>query len=259
LAQVYVFLKFKNRTILISKAQIKLITNLQQKKYRNKENLFVAEGPKIIADLLKSGLTIKSLFSVIDASWLHENYTSISLKELQKVSFLKTPNTMVALFHFPKQGDMCSNGLTLVVDAVRDPGNLGTMIRLAHWFAVDQIICSKDTVDCFNPKVIQATMGSVATVPIYYIDIKKYLEQAEHPVYAAVMNGESVYEKTFPKNAFLVMGNEANGISKEILELTTHKITIPNFGGAIAAESLNVATATGILLNEFRRVSVDKD
>ena len=250
--------------ILISKSQIKLITSLQQNKYRNKTGLFVAEGPKIIKDLLKAGLQLHSLFSStsIDASGdirseelsgFSDNMILVSKIKLQKISALKTANTMLAVFHIPKKKEIPQNGLQLALDGVRDPGNLGTIIRLCDWFGVTHLICSQDTVDCYNSKVVQATMGSIARVTISYVDLEAHFQHTDLPIYVAVMDGESIYDETLPEEAILVMGNEANGISPNLTSLIQKKITIPNFRKKDTAESLNVATAVGILLSEFRR------
>ncbi len=243
---------------MISKSQIKLITSLQQKKYRNKTGLFVAEGPKIIKNLILAKMELELIFSSeTDPSFAVE-LEPISQLELQKISALKTANTMLAVFKIPKIESIASNRLTVAIDAVRDPGNLGTIIRLCDWFGVEQLICSMDTVDCFNPKVVQATMGSIAKVQVHYTDLSAYLKNTPLPVYAAVMDGVSVYKTELPEHAVLVMGNEANGISEEIQLLIQEKVTIPQFNVSETAESLNVATATGILLNEFRRNFTEK-
>ncbi|MEZ4875598.1 MAG: RNA methyltransferase [Flavobacteriaceae bacterium] len=238
---------------MISKSEIKLITGLQQKKYRAKHGLFIAEGKKIIADLIKAGVVLHTLFATEDVSELHPNYRSLSETELKRMSALKNSNGVLALFEIPKQLPVKSNGLQLVLDSVRDPGNLGTIIRLCDWFGVEQLICSPDTVDCYNPKVIQATMGSIARVHVVYTDIAEFLTRTNLPIYAAVMEGETIYEIPLPNDAVLVMGNEGNGISEAILALISNKVSIPNFSKNTAAESLNVAMATGILLSEFRR------
>jgi TrmH family RNA methyltransferase len=239
---------------LISKVQIKLITSLQQKKYRNKEGLFIAEGPKVIAELLTQGLELHSHYHInprADDSGIQE----ISEVLLQKISCLKTPNTSLATFKIPTPKPIINTGLTIVVDAVRDPGNLGTIIRLCDWFGVSQLVCSLDTVDCYNPKVIQATMGSIARVAIHYLDIREYIQQAKVPVYTAIMDGENVYNATLASDAILIMGNEANGVSQKIKALSTYQIAIPQFGDLHATESLNVSSATAILLSEFARTT----
>jgi TrmH family RNA methyltransferase len=146
-------------------------------------------------------------------------------------------------------------GITVVLDAIRDPGNLGTIIRLCDWFGITQLVCSLDTVDCYNPKVIQATMGSIARLPIHYLDIESFLKGTNIPVYTAMMEGANVYQTSLPTNAILIMGNEANGVSSAVQALATHPIAIPQFGTIQATESLNVATATAILLSEFTRIT----
>ena len=173
--------------------------------------------------------------------------------ELKKISALKTANTAVAIFKIPEQNASSSEGLTLVMDAIRDPGNLGTIIRLSDWFGVAQLVCSLDTVDCYNSKVVQATMGSIARVSIKYCDLSEYLINASLPIYGGVLNGENIYTSETPKKAILVLGNEGNGISDQIMALISNKITIPQFGASQKTESLNVATATAILLSEFNR------
>ena len=223
----------------------------------------MAEGPKIIQDILVSGLKMHSLYALGESYDLAETFrkrfgstetiVQVSSTELQKISALKTANTMLAVFHQPKEKDVSEEGLVVALDMVRDPGNLGTIIRLCDWFGVAQLICANDTVDCFNPKVVQATMGSIARVSIVYLDLLAYIQTTNSPVYAAMMDGANVYTSQLPERAVLVMGNEANGISPEIASQIQHKITIPNFGASQSAESLNVATATGILLSEFKR------
>lgn len=239
---------------MVSKSQFKLIRSLQQKKFREKTGLFVAEGPKLIGDLLRSGIEIQSLFTTQNRE-NEENVYTISEVELNKISYLKTPNTSLAIFKIPKYIVHANKGLIVALDAVRDPGNLGTIIRLCDWFGVKQLICSPDTVDCFNPKVIQATMGSIARVQVFYEDLKEYVIKTSLPVFGACMNGVSIYSRTFPEDAVVIMGNEANGISDEIIPLLNEKITIPQFGEHKEVESLNVATATSIILSEFRRAT----
>jgi len=239
--------------ILVSKSQIKLITSLQQKKYRNKFGYFVAEGAKVINELIRAGLKLHALYSTVEGLFDEDDINIITEKELSKISFLKNANNSVAVFEIPKTQDISSKGITLVLDAVRDPGNLGTIIRLCDWFGIEKIICSKDTVDCFNPKVIQATMGSISRVNIRYVNLNDYLLKTNLPIYVTEMNGENIYHQSLPENAFIVLGNEANGISDEIMKLATNKIAIPQFGIKQETESLNVATATAIILSEFKR------
>lgn len=247
------FIQIQKYYILVSKSQTKLITSLQQKKYRDQTGLFVAEGPKVIAELLNEGLKLNSLFTTIASQITSENQFQITENELKKMSFLTTANTSLAVFEIPKPKKLQDSGLIVALDSVRDPGNLGTIIRLCDWFGVKQLVCSEDTVDCFNPKVVQATMGSLARVQIHYLSLSEYIEKTELPRYGGFMDGKSVYSEKLPEDGIIVMGNEANGISEEIIRKITHKITIPRFGATQKTESLNVATATAILLSEFRR------
>jgi TrmH family RNA methyltransferase len=238
---------------LLSKSQIKLITSLQQKKYRDKHGLFVAEGPKIIKELLNASFEIHSLFSIDDLGFDSIQQHQIDQADLKRISFLKNANTALAVFHIPEKKITAKSGVIVALDAIRDPGNIGTIIRLCDWFGIEHLICSKDTADSYNPKVIQAAMGSTARVHIEYLDLDQFLEEINLPVYGGCLNGESVYKQQFPEDMIIVLGNEANGISNTILDKLTKKITIPQFGKLQETESLNVATATAILLNEIRR------
>lgn len=239
----------------LSKNQLKLITSLSQKKYRQKHQYFIAEGVKVVQELLDASLELVSLFTTeenlfsVDAS----QQFVISSNDLKKISNLKTPNAVVAIFKIKEQKEVSYSNFTIVLDAINDPGNLGTIIRLCDWFGVKQIVCSKDTVDCYNPKVVQATMGSLARVNLYYQDLEAFIESSTLESYIADMDGISVYTSNLPKKAILIMGNEANGVSKEIKDLVTAKVSIPRFGDLKKTESLNVATATAILLSEFKR------
>ena len=238
----------------LSKNQLKVITSLQQKKYRSKFGLFVAEGTKVVNEFLKSTFELEHLFCVNDASYEKiEKITLISDIELKKISTLKTPNNVIALFKIPLENSLKKEGFILVLDEINDPGNFGTIIRLCDWFGVDQLVCSKNTVDCYNPKVVMASMGSLTRVSIVNTDLDTYLKESTLPKYASLMGGENVYKSVLPKNAILVMGNEANGISTTILKLLNHTVSIPRFGNSQQTESLNVATATSILLSEFKR------
>ena len=237
---------------MISKSEIKSITQLQQKKYRDQRNVFVAEGPKVITELLNEGLIIESFFSTEDTHMLKESHRQISSQQLQKISSLKTANVALAVFEKPNPLPFEHSGLTVALDAVRDPGNLGTIIRLCDWFCVKHLLCSEDTADCYNPKVVQATMGSIARVSVHYLDLEQVIHETTLPVFGAFMEGTSVYATPLPEEGILVMGNEANGISEALSNLVQKKISIPQFGMQ-STESLNVATATAILLSEFRR------
>ena len=238
---------------MISKSQIKLIRSLQQKKYRSKLKLFVAEGPKVINELLTAKFKLHSLYATVGNLFTGVNSEIISDEEISKISFLKNANNSVAIFTIPEQKKPRKEGITLLLDSIRDPGNLGTIIRLSDWFNVSNIICSSDSVDCFNPKVIQATMGSISRVSISYCNLTEYLSLNDLPVYAGTMDGKNIYKEKLPENAIVIVGNEANGISDTLLNLTTHKIGIPRFGNNHQTESLNVAVATAILFSEFKR------
>jgi TrmH family RNA methyltransferase len=238
----------------LSKNQLKLITSLQQKKYRTKHGLFVAEGTKVVDEFLRANFKLNALFCV-DATIYNtfENVTEISELELKKISTLKSPNNVLGLFEIPAEANLQIEGFFVALDEINDPGNLGAIIRLCDWFGVTQLICSKNTVDCYNSKVVMASMGSLTRVSIVYTDLLSHLKASQLPKYAALMDGENVYKSNLPENAILVMGNEANGISKLILEVIDNSISIPRFGTTQLTESLNVATATAILLSEFKR------
>ena len=239
----------------ISKSQLKLIRSLSQKKYRQKHDLFIAEGIKVLNELLNSTFEIETLFCTNDfETAISENkIVRISETELKRVSTLKSPNKALGIFKIPKGKAVQNSGLTIALDAINDPGNLGTIIRLCDWFGVTQLVCSKDTVDCYNQKVVQASMGSLTRVSIHYTDLENYITKSNLDTYIADMDGENVYKMKLPKEGILIMGNEANGVSEEIKSLLQHKISVPRFGETQETESLNVATATAILLSEFKR------
>lgn len=238
---------------MVTKNQIKLVVSLKQKKYRSQHGLFVVEGEKLVKELLQAGMEPFKIF--VDVTWKGSGLGETELVSgtiLKQMSSLKQPNGIVGVFHIPKTMKTEVSDWIVALDAVRDPGNLGTIIRLCDWFGIRQLVCSMDTVDCYNPKVLQATMGSIARVNIIYASLPEFLKNAEQPIFGAFMDGEPMYGKPFPDKGILVMGNEANGISDEVGAWVTERISIPQFGGE-TAESLNVATATAILLNEIRR------
>ncbi len=239
---------------MVVKNQIKFIKSLQQKRYRNEYGLFVAEGIKTVGELLKSHYELEKLYtSDLDVLEAPPSKTvGVTQKELKQMSGLQNPNTALAVFHIPEPGKIDFTDWVVALDDVRDPGNLGTIIRLCDWFNIGTLICSQNTVDCYNPKVLQATMGSMARVNVGYTDLRGFCAKAEVPVYGAFMDGASVHRSTLPGAGILVLGNEAHGVSEEIEALVTQKIGIPQFGKK-TAESLNVAMATSILLNEIRR------
>jgi RNA methyltransferase, TrmH family len=240
---------------MLSKNQLKLLNSLKKKNVRQKHKLFVAEGIKVVEELLNSNYKLHTLFCTSDYSnrFMVENIQIISEKELNTISEFNSPNKILAIFEIPENEKINSSGLTVVLDEINDPGNLGTIIRLCDWFDVNQLICSSNTVDCYNKKVVQASMGSLSRVSILYLNINKYLENEKRTIYGAFLEGENIYQTKLNKEAVLVLGNEANGISNEISKLISNQINIPQFGDVKETESLNVATATAILLSEFKR------
>ncbi|SDB66352.1 RNA methyltransferase, TrmH family [Flavobacteriaceae bacterium MAR_2010_188] len=241
---------------MLTNNQLKLISSLASKKFRNQHQLFIVEGEKGIREFLNSKFELYSLFATSDLYKV--DYTEVTENELKKISQLTTPNTALALFKLPKQNVTKTKGLVVALDAIRDPGNLGTIIRLCDWFGVEHLICSADTVDCYNPKVVQSTMGSLARIHVVYLDLFEFLENSKSPVYATMLEGHSIYKTQLPEDAILLMGNEAKGISEKMLGLVEKSITIPRFNKVSNVESLNVATATAICLNEFRRNFIEK-
>ncbi|MDT0641661.1 RNA methyltransferase [Zunongwangia sp. F363] len=243
---------------MVSKNQIKLIKSLSQKKQRQAKGLFVAEGKKTIAELLDSPLKLGMLFSEEDIFDVpREKFVLLEKGELKKISFLTTPQSALAVFQVPSGFNPEYEALSLVLDGVRDPGNLGTIIRLCDWFGIPELVCSEDTVDCYNPKVVQATMGSIARVKISYVNLTEYLtaRPQDLPVFGTFMDGENIYSDPLPQKAMLIMGNEANGISEVVAKQVNQRVAIPQFGKEASAESLNVATATAICLSEFKRTA----
>jgi TrmH family RNA methyltransferase len=240
---------------MLSKNQIKLITSLQQKKYRKQEQLFFAEGVKVVQELLQSNFELQDLFTTkqdfisVSKTKVH----AISDAELKKISALATPNSCLAVFKIPKDKEMKESGLILALDDVRDPGNLGTIIRLCDWFGIEMLFCSEETVDVYNPKVVQATMGSISRVNVVYGDLENFLVKTKLTVFGTFMDGKNIYQESLPNDGVIVMGNEANGISEAVEKLVTDRIAIPRFGDLQITESLNVATATAIILSEFKR------
>lgn len=276
---------------MISKNQLKYIRQLEQKKFRRREGLFVAEGTKVVGDLMER-YHPHSLFAT--ASWLaaHPKITTtdfevfeISDDELRRLSFQQHPQQVLALFPLPArtetankqasqegtdrplengrpiltatgaQPDVCTSRLSLVLDGVQDPGNLGTIIRIADWFGIEDIYCSEDTADAWNPKVVQATMGSIARVNIVYTNLARLLDTlpAGFPVYGTFLDGDNIYSQELTGEGLIVMGNEGNGISDAVRNRISRRLLIPDFRNGDTADSLNVAIATAITCSEFRR------
>ncbi|MDM1044174.1 RNA methyltransferase [Myroides sp. 1354] len=240
---------------MVTKNQIKRIKSLHQKKYRKEYQLFIAEGVKVIQELLQSSFVLEHLYVTNERDFdvpAHQ-VTLVSQDDLKKMSALTTTPNCLAVFHCLESKSIDFSDWVVALDDVRDPGNLGTIIRLCDWFGIQHIVCSPETVDCYNPKVIQATMGSVSRVNIEYTDLTTLLQTIEAPIYGTFLGGENIYKMKGIQPGVIVMGNEANGISSEIEQLVSRKITIPRFGHLQQTESLNVAMATSIVLSEFRR------
>ncbi|MCD7848816.1 MAG: RNA methyltransferase [Parabacteroides sp.] len=249
---------------MLSKGKLKYIHSLEMKKYRNELNAFVAEGNKLAADMLHA---FECELVLAKPSWM-ATQGDIPAKELleaddddiRKASFLKTPQDVLAVFKRPAwslaEADPAAS-LVLALDGIQDPGNLGTIIRLADWFGIEHIVCSPDTADVFSPKTVQATMGALAHVKVHYTDLAIYLKaQAEKkiPLFGTFLDGENMYTKELSANGIIVMGNEGNGIRPEIEDLIDQKLYIPSFPAEReTSESLNVAIATAVICAEFRR------
>ena len=232
---------------MITKAQQKLIRSLVQKKYRQREGLFVAEGPKVVGDLVEAGVEQVMLFKEPE----------VTAEELRKVSFLQHPQGVLGIFKIPAipQPTMNKKKLMLALDGVQDPGNLGTIIRIADWFGINTLICSDDTADAWNPKVVQATMGSLARVNIIYTSLPTLLDRLpdNYPIYGTFLDGKNIYTEQLTSGGLIIMGNEGNGISEEVRQRVNRCLLIPDFHQGETADSLNVAIATAITCSEFRR------
>lgn len=244
---------------MISKSQISLIKSLQQKKYRKEHQLFLVEGLKAISEFLDSNYNfdaiycVKSIIPKLPKLSHNQKVFEISEQELVKISALQTPQGILALVKIPIQAQFNPSELrdiVIVLDGIQDPGNLGTIIRTADWFGFKNIICSENTVDVYNPKVVQATMGSLARVNISYYPLVELLKNSTLPKYGALLNGDNVFKVIWPTEGFVIFGSEGKGISEEILTLITKPVTIPGFG---PTESLNVAICTAIICTEIRR------
>lgn len=234
----------------LSKNKIKWIKSLRLKKNRESESLFIVEGEKMVNELLQHWSESIEFICASTTSVLYDGVLyQVEEKTMKEISSLSTPNTALAVVRKPELKAK-NPRLVLALDGIQDPGNLGTIIRTADWFGVDQIVCSIGTVDAFNSKVVQSSMGSLFRVSIIYVDLRDYLKQTNLPIYGALLEGASIYATSLEKAGVIIMGNEGNGISAEIKAFVQHPIHIPKYGGA---ESLNVSIATGIVLSEFRR------
>jgi TrmH family RNA methyltransferase len=247
---------------MLSRNKIKFIRSLEMKKYRTESGCFLAEGNKSVADILPF---FECECLIAKASWL-ATQGNINTKELivaeendiEKAGLLKTPQDVLAIFrqpHYVLNNEALQNELSLVLDGIQDPGNLGTIIRLANWFGIRQIICSQDTADIYNPKTVQATMGAIARVRVFYFSLPDWLDEMKDiPVYGAFLEGKNIYTEALSPSGLIVMGNEGKGISEPVEKRITGKLYIPNYPPeAESTESLNVAVATAIVCSEFRR------
>ena len=244
---------------MVSDKQIKIIKSLKLKKNRIKHNLFVAEGDKTILELITAGFNINSLYSINrQIEGVKNSVIQLSKPELNKMSNLSNPKNSLGVFEIPKPKKINYNKLIIGLDNISDPGNLGTIIRLCDWFGLEDLICSFDTVDCYNPKVIQASMGSISRVNITYLDLQKTLENNSLKTYGTYMQGDSIFEIDEIKNGVILFGNEANGINPNLSKFIDKRLSIPRFGKLKKTESLNVANALSIVLSENSRKSTEK-
>jgi RNA methyltransferase, TrmH family len=245
---------------MITKNQIKYINSLQQKKFRVENQSFVVEGAKSVLELLRSDFETELLFVTDEFFELHQNQLQgfhiqaiiVNQGDLEKAGSFSSNNAALAVVKTKENEELLvgDNEFALILDDVRDPGNLGTIIRVADWYGVHKIICSHSTVDFYNPKVISATMGSFTRSNLYYTDLEDFIKNQTVNIYGTLLNGENIHQTKFSESGYIVIGNEANGISPAIEQLITHKITIPKFG---QAESLNAGIATAVVLDNLRR------
>lgn len=250
---------------MLSKNKIKHIQSLKVKKYRAIHEEFIAEGEKISEELLQSDFTIKSVYAT--SQWLSANKQllkktvetiEITFDELKKISGLNTPNEVLLVCSIPQyklQTEALSKHLSIVLDNVQDPGNLGTIIRLADWFGIENIICSEDCADMYIPKVVQATMGSITRVKLHYTKLSSFFKDISKeniPIYGALLNGKNIYKQSLSSTGIIVMGNESKGISKEVMAYIKYPLLIPSFSLKKEIDSLNVAMATAIICSEFK-------
>jgi TrmH family RNA methyltransferase len=247
---------------MLSKSQINLLKSLQHKKFRREHGFFIVEGHKSIAEFIDSAYQIEAVYhtTTFDSKVLKLsqkiNFREISVTELEKISSLKTPQEVLALIKTPNwpalQHDQLKGRFSLVLDGIQNPGNMGTIIRIADWFGIGNIICSDDTVDAYNPKVVQACMGSLARIKLHYTPLADFLAKIKLPVFGALLDGENIYDTSFGQEGLVIMGNEGSGLRPEIAKLVNKAVTIPRIG---KAESLNVAIATALFCSEITRFS----
>jgi TrmH family RNA methyltransferase len=247
---------------MLSKSQISLLKSLQHKKFRIEHGLFLVEGYKSVVDFANSAYQIEAIYhtTAIDPKLLKLsgkiNFHEISSNDLEKISSLKSPQEIIALVKIPAwpvlKATTLKGKFAIALDGIQDPGNMGTIIRTADWFGIQHIICSADTVDVYNPKVVQATMGSLAHISIYYVELAEFLKSIKMPLFGALLDGSNIYKTDFGTEGLIIMGNEGNGLRPEIINLVQKAVTIPRSGNA---ESLNVGIATAIFCSEIKRNS----
>lgn len=254
------------KMLALSKNTIRAIRQLEMRKFRRQESMFIAEGNKLVEDNLAA---MKCRKLIATAAWwethpeaavqAEECYT-VTAAEMQRVSLLQSPQEVLGTFAIPArrlENEKLRHGLSVVLDGIQDPGNLGTIIRLCDWFGISDIICSPTTADCYNPKVVQATMGAIARVRVHYTPLVPFLKSLDGmPVYGTYLEGDNIYETELTAHGLIVMGNEGQGISDEVGSCITRKLTIPTFACGRGSESLNVGIATAIVASEFRRRSI---
>ena len=240
---------------MITRAEILDIKSLATKQGREEQGAFIAEGEKLVGEIRNSSLRIRR---ILQTKPIFADGELISEKEMERISQLKSANSVLAVVELPKHKLSLANptkNLVLALDRIQNPGNLGTIIRLADWFGISDIVCSEDTADCFNPKVVQATMGAILRVRVHYTNLAKWLSsQGEAKIYGTFLEGENIYNAHLETSGVIVMGNEGQGISDEVAECVSHKLLIPPYpADRCGSESLNVAVATAVICSEFRR------
>lgn len=238
----------------ISKNEIKLINRLKIKKYRQQHQLFIVEGKKSVDEFINSNYQLHRLFTTSPETYdSMPNMTSILEGEMSKISQLSSPSSVLALFEIPQKEEIKNKGLLVALDDVNDPGNLGTIIRLCDWFGADQLICSPNTADCYHPKTVMASMGSLSRLSVVYKDLMEVISATQLPVYATALQGDNIYTTSLNKEAIVIFGNEANGISDKLLRISNKRISIPQSKKMHQVESMNVANAAAITLSELKR------
>ena len=241
---------------MITKNQIKLIKSLRLKKNRIQSGFFVAEGDKIVDELLKSDLEIVDIFSISEKYKNLKNYISINSTQLKQISNLKSPNNVLGIFKIPVNKEIDFNSNIIALEEINDPGNLGTIIRLCDWFGIKNIICSQNSVDCYNPKVVQSSMGSISRVSISYMEFDNLISSVSYNTVATDLNGKSLKEHIFSKNQIIFFGNESNGFSQKVSSNIKTKITIQRYNDNV--ESLNLASSVAIVLSELKNQIIGK-